>query len=474
MRFIGRKSEIEHLRDWENRTDGSYLSVIYGRRRIGKTRLVEEAFAQDELLVFEGVEGQPTSYQQAHFLDQLADISGRNEYRLIKTGKWTDLLVLLSKYIADHYGNRPVTVLFDEFPWMAAERTKLVSSLKYVWDRHFTKNNRLHLILCGSVCSFLVKKVVRSKALYGRVDLELRLGPLETKDIQGVFRPNRSLREITELYMAVGGVPKYLEMVDAKVSTHRNLAKMCFGSYGYLVEEFDRLFASHFGKNPVYKKIISHLALRAWSTRDQLSKVTDLASGGGLTECLEDLELAGFTERYNPVDTPNSQRIVRYRLTDPYLRFYFRFIEPSLGEIRSNKGQVAFTKYAPQSKYAVWCGLAFEHLCLRHHRLLAEELGFSSVRYRCGSWFPRKKDGANIQIDLLFYRDDRVITLCEIKFCDEPIGKAVIGEVEKKRIALPNPKQHTIETVLISASPATSALVREGYFNRIVGLDFLF
>lgn len=473
MHFLGRMREKELLSSCLNRTAGSSLSVVYGRRRIGKTRLVEESFKEATLLKFEGLEGQPTAEQQSQFLRRLAEVAGAREYELVRTSKWTDILILLSRYVAAHEKGKPVVVLLDEFQWMAAGRTRLVSSLKYVWDNYFTTSKRVHLILCGSVGSFLVKKVLRSTALYGRIHLEINLGPLKLPEIGAIFRPTRSLRDVVELYMALGGVPQYLEMVDPAQSPRANIERLCFTPHGYLVNEFERIFTSHFGSNQHFRSILTILARESFASRDQLQEACSLTSGGRVSDYLDDLELAGFVERYSPADKPDSPRIVRYRIVDPFLLFYFRFIRPSLRRIKQAHVS-SFSTFVPDKRYAVWRGLAFESLCRQHSQLIADKLGFGAVQYDSGSWFSRNQKDGGSQIDLLFIRADRVMTLCEIKFQDASIGTAVIADIEKKVAALPNPKGLTLERVLITASPPTADLIREGHFNRILQLEDLF
>ena len=159
---------------------------------------------------------------------------------------------------------------------------------------------------------------------------------------------------------------------------------------------------------------------------------------------------------------------------DPYLLFYFHFIHPVRKKIEISRGDPIFSHYVPERKYSAWKGLAFEFLCFQSGQLIAEKLGFGAVNYEFGSWFSRNRNQDGGQIDLLFIRADRVITLCEIKFQDGKVGKDIMAEVEKKRNVLPNPKGYTIETVLISASPVTDDLAREKYFNRILLLENLF
>ncbi len=130
--------------------------------------------------------------------------------------------------------------------------------------------------------------------------------------------------------------------------------------------------------------------------------------------------------------------------------------------------------FVSDRSYAVWKGIAFEYLCYSHHQEVARVLGFGAVNYEVGSWFSKGQGGRKAQVDLLFFRADRVITLCEMKILDTAVGIGVAGDVDKKLAVLPNPKKHTIERVLITASDPTQALADEGYFHRIVKIDELF
>ena len=130
--------------------------------------------------------------------------------------------------------------------------------------------------------------------------------------------------------------------------------------------------------------------------------------------------------------------------------------------------------FLPDKKYIPWQGRSFERICHTHNRQISEKLGFGSVRYHSGSWFGKGKSNKKAQIDLIYIRADNVITLCEIKFKNNKIGTDVISEVERKINTLPNPKQHTIEKVLISLSEPSKLLLNEGYFHRILTVKDIF
>jgi len=474
MKFLGRKEEMSILLEWAQAGQGPRMAAIYGRRRVGKTRLVEETVGRERLMKFEGIEGEGTAAQQKHFLSQLAEISGRSEYGLVRSADWKEILGFLADHLNELDDRKPIFVFFDEFQWMAAERKELVSHLKYVWDNKIKKKSRIRLILCGSVCSFMVKKVLQSKALYGRIDLEMELMPLELPEIKDVFLPKRSLMEVLELYMAVGGIPKYLELVDPATSVRGNLNHLCFSRDGYLVKEFDRIFSSHFGSNPYYRQILQVLSKGSLFSRDQLQKACKVESGGRLSEYLENLSLAGFVDRRTPVDNPESSRIYRHHIVDPYLLFYFRFIEPHRKRISRSRGRASLSTYVTDRQYDVWRGLAFEKLCLQHSHIIAQKLGFSAVKYDVGPWFQRSQDGRGAQVDLLFLRADRVATVCEIKCQRKPIGKGVIAQVEKKKEIFSNKNGYTLEQVLVTTSPPSETLQKERYFSRILTIEDLF
>ncbi len=471
MRFVGRTAEIEALKRWRENTSGSQLTAVYGRRRIGKTRLVEESAKGFRFLKFEGLEGEDETAQKQHFLHTLYGYSGQREHKLLSSDNWIDLFALLSDFLAD----KPAIVLFDELQWMAAEKPELVSRLKFAWDNHFLKNNRVHLILCGSVSSFLVKRVINSKALYGRIDLVLHLRAMSLKELGQAFMKGRSIYEQLEYYLAVGGIPKYFELFDPSQSTRLNLHRLCFTRDAFFFNELNRLFVSHFGKSPHYREVVRALADNPHLSRPALIKQANLPEGGSATRILEELDLADLIEPYGPVGNSESKMLKRYRVSDYFLRFYYTFIFP----IRNQAGPSPLPPHQslPDARFAIWRGLAFEHFCRQNAHALATVLGFSAVRYEAGPWFGRKDMSSGTQVDLLFRRADNVLTLCEVKH-RKSVGLDIVSQVEQKaEILLNSPLNHgkgfTVEKVLVSVHPPAESVVKAGYFSRIICLDEL-
>jgi hypothetical protein len=274
--------------------------------------------------------------------------------------------------------------------------------------------------------------------------------------------------------MLVGGVPQYLHLLDYSKSPRLNLRDHFFQDNAYFVNEFERLFASHFGSTPHYRTMLDHLATHGPSGRDALARVCHLDSGGRVSEYLDNLAMADFVAKYGPVDKPLAGRDARYRISDPYLDFYFRFIDPHLSAIRQPGHADIVRVCLPDQRYYPWRGQAFERLCYEHRHLIADRLGFAAVAYNAGPWYKRGEVG--FQMDLVYLRTDRVITVCEMKFQNpgEPVGKSVIAEMQRKVARLPNPSGHAIEPVLITVSKPTRDLLNEAYFTRILTLEDIF
>ncbi len=463
-KFVGRLNELDLLRSWQG--DRSLMTAIYGRRRIGKTRLIEESAKGFTLIKFEGLEGQSASHQRRHFRDTLARISGMRAHAALSTSSWEDLLLALSEYLAD----KPSIVFFDEFQWMAAGRNELVSTLKFVWDNHFKAMNRMHLIICGSVSSFIVKNVIRSKALYGRIDYKINLGPLQLNEVKDGFFPNWSREECLRIYLALGGVPKYLEMCDPLKSFEQNMIELFFKPLAPFTSELETLFISHFGQHSDYSKVIGFLSGKKYATRTEIANHLNVKSGGAISTVLGDLELAGFIEKLFFVKGLKNTKDIYYRICDPFLRFYYKFINPLERKIKLLKAPMSIHEAIPSQLWQVWQGYAFEALCHSHADKIAKALGFSAVEYEFGSVAASKHTS---EIDLVYSRKDGVMTICEIK-SGQVVGKEVLIQARSQVESLQKCTKKTVQVALIALGKVERSVVESRLFVNIVGLDAFF
>ncbi len=168
--------------------------------------------------------------------------------------------------------------------------------------------------------------------------------------------------------------------------------------------------------------------------------------------------------------------LARYSINDPYLQFYFKFIKPIEKQIENGDYNANPTRALATDSYYKWLGYSFERMCRKQHKLFAGILGFAGIEYKSGVFFNRSTNSEKpgYQIDLFYDRSDKVYTICEIKYFQTKVGTNIIAEFEKKLELFPNPKQRTIQKILITTEGAEASLIKRHYFDRIITLADMF
>lgn len=466
MKFVGRVKEIFDLNQLFKSKE-SKLAVIYGRRRIGKSCLVDHFMSDKKHLRFEGLEGGRTKAQLAQFVSDLSKQLNDDLLKQVKLDSWEPILDYLTKFFATT--NDKYVLFLDEFQWLAVNQTKLVSLLKKYWDLHWSKQNIL-LVLCGSVCSYMTKRVISSKALYGRVNWEMCLRPLNPIESYQLLGGKRNLDEVLLYLQTLGGIPKYLKEIDTQKSFDQNLNKMMFTESGVLVNDYSKIFYSQFKEYKTYENIARYLKDQP-RTLEEIALKLKTTSGGGVKSYLENLEKALFVTSYIPYNKKTTTKLKKYKLTDEYLRFYFKYVEPHLKMIGANQTRNLFDQLV-KPIWQSWLGFALENYCLNNAMYLAKIMGFEERVVQWGPYFQRGDKG--FQIDLIYLRTDRVLTVCEIKYSDKEIPITVINEVQNKCDLLEVPHGYTVEKALISRVGPEKAVRELDYFHHYVTVNDFF
>ena len=463
--FLGRKNELKLMED-AYRTGKDELVVLYGRRRIGKSSLVKHfAKKKSSFYQFEALEGETTHRQIEHFSQQLQKQVDDPILNSVRFENWEQVFTYLTEKIFKRKTRIKKILFLDELPWMAAGRGRLVSLLKYYWDNHW-KGRHVMLILCGSVASFMVKKVLQSNALYGRTTLEILLKGFTPGEAANILS-KRSGEEILNYQLIFGGVPKYLEQINPNRSFNRNMNTLCFSPHGIMLNEVERIFYSQFREPRTYAKIINLLKNGIFSM-GEISAKTKIPSGGGLTQYLENLERAEMIRPFIPFDRGQNSKFRKYTLADEFLIFFFKYIEPNWRAIKESSSKKLFETLT-QKSLDVWLGFAFERFCLKHSGMLAAIMEFADDLLLASPYFERNDE--RFQIDLLYKRVDRVITVCEIKHHNKKIGTHIIPEMERKCTLVKLPRGYAVEKALISLYGPDNSLKDAGYFHHFVTLD---
>ena len=259
--------------------------------------------------------------------------------------------------------------------------------------------------------------------LHNRVTRTISLSPFSLNETESFLR-GRGIHlgrdQILELYMAVGGIPYYLDYIRKGRSAAQNIDTMFFARNAPLKDEFDQLYAALFTQHDKHVKVIRALARkRSGLTRQQLRATTGLSTGGYLTTVLAELERTGFILRTLPFEKALRDSV--YRLVDAFTLFHLRWMLPAAPTFGTNFWWLQ--QRSTPSGFA-WSGYAFENVCLTHVRQIKHALGISGIVTQQSSWQYRVADRSQVgaQIDLLIDRPDGVVNLCEMKFTDSPFS----------------------------------------------------
>lgn len=421
-KIIGRKDEIKRLREYVSSNRSEFV-VVYGRRRVGKTFLIKELFENQFVFRMTGKENASLSAQLVNFSYAMNDFFCVNA----NAKNWDDAFRQLSKALEQQPAGAKI-IFIDELPWFDTPKSGFVSSLEHFWNDWATYRDDIKLIVCGSATSWMLDKVINSRGgLHNRVTHKMLISPFNLKETEQYFKHNGfayERPEIIECYMAVGGVAYYLSLFDNKKSVAENIDDLCFAKGGQLIDEFAKLYSS------LFKKADNHIAIvRALNTvgmgmtRLDIIEKTGLPNNGKITTLLEELEQCEFIRSYVPFGKSKKEKM--FQLIDMFSLFHLRFMSGKPNFERNH-----WAKQIGTPAYNTWCGYAFETVCLYHIDQIVNGLGINGVIHTPCSWYYRPskavmedpnadddlKTGA--QIDLLIDRNDKTITICEMKYSD--------------------------------------------------------
>jgi uncharacterized protein len=491
--FIGREAYWKRLEEIDSRAAAAII-VIYGRRRVGKTELIEQFFRTRPLLKFEGLQPDKNVIRKSDAAEKRRQMTeclarlGRYlerpaEYRRMAVDRWSDFFELLVPILE----KEPVVLYLEELQWMANYSDDLLSEFKPWWDDALRHNPRLRVVISGSSPSFIVNQFLASSAMYNRSNHMMKLEPFHLGEIQQFLGTGH--RETMLAAIAIGGIPEYLKQIKPAASVYIGLCEKSFRPGEFLRVEKEKVFVSSLSANRFYEGIIDDLARRKSATRNELYKALTKGEsaipGGSFSVVLQELVELDFVERYVPVTTsikrampatkPAESRHARYAIADEYLQFYYRFIDRHTADIDKGKYSRNPAQAINRHDFSKLMGFSFERWCRKNEYLIARRLGFGNVvEYAYGPWY--QKDA--VQIDLMFIRKDSKLILCEIKYNNEStLTRQVIRDMQQKvdLFLAGNPKyaRYTVETALITTEPAPEPIRREGYFTYLVASEEL-
>ena len=419
---IGREREMAELQQ-SLESDRSEFVIVYGRRRVGKTYLVDNFFNYEYDFSFVGGHRLTKQKQLRNFakaIKKYAHLSYQPKF-----ANWDDAFDALEELMEGLPENKRKVIFIDEMPWIDTPQSEFVDALETFWNSWAARRRDILFVASGSSTSWMMDKLVENQGgLHGRITNNIYVRPFTLHEVE-LYMKSRGAAwdryQLLQTYMVIGGIPFYYSLLNVKESLVQNIDRLFFRKNGELRTEFEELYSALFTNAEKYTNVVKVLnGKREGMTREEIEKATGMDKSV-LTTVLRNLERSDFILRYSQYGNKSKGAI--YRLVDFYTLFYYRFIH------NFNAQDEEWWSHNFQSpSIESWQGFSFELLCLLHLTQIKKKLGISGIATATSSWryIPQKKKEENekiekgTQIDMLIDRGDRIINLCEMKFSINP------------------------------------------------------
>lgn len=421
--FIGRERELASLKEFYDK-DGIGMTVIYGRRRIGKSTLIAE-FVKDKKRIFYTATKVGKTRNLELFSRQVVDLfmPGMENISF-------ETLEAVFDFIDKNIGDEKIVLVIDELPYWAEKDEALLSVLQKYIDTVWNDKN-LKIILCGSALSFMEKKVLSEKSpLFGRRNSQIKLEAFNYLDA-AKFVLNYSNEDKAICYGITGGVAKYLSMIDSNKSIDENIVRLFFRTDGYLYDETRNLLTQEFSDISLVNNIVEQIASGENALNIIAAKIGEKAQT--VLYSLEKLRNMGLIEKKKCITDEKNKKKTQYVLKDYMFKFWYEFIPKATSVIEMGQGEIYYTKVVKPVLHSFMESI-FEEMC-RHYTLMKGITG----EYGCfiasvGTWWGveniTEKDGEvrdqSADIDVVALSEvDKKAVVGECKFKNEKIDKGI-------------------------------------------------
>jgi len=446
--MIGRKKELKILNDICNQ-NGSSMVAVYGRRRVGKTYLINYMFKKyrTNCLFFNytGICELSKEIQIANFIDRVYEWFRVKPTEII--GDWSSAFRFLKYTIDDEVQKRnhkeKVIIFLDEIPWIDPNnRDGFLSALGYFWNTYCEERENIVLIICGSNASWIKNKIFEETtgSLYKRLTHKIPLYPFtlsETKEYlikeKGFELDNKSIMEI---YMVFGGVAKYLSYLDSRLFISENIDRLFFDIEGFMYNEYHAVFRSLFMDRADYhKRIVTLLCSKTRGlTVSQIAKELSLSVGGKLLNAISELESSNFIQGISKFG--NRKKGIKYIVSDPYILFHHKWIKDISKNDIANLPNGYWNSIVGSQKYALWTGRSFEMVAITNVRTYLDARGAGGVFNGVYYWEYRATDESEegTQIDMVVEYGNGIYDIVECKFYNKEyeISKKYADNIRNK------------------------------------------
>lgn len=439
--FIGRKNELKVLDNTYKKT-GFQMTVIYGRRRIGKSRLITEFIKGKKASYYVASQSSLTDNVKKWSTQVISDLAPEME------GVTFDDMENFFRFAGGLAGKEKIILALDEIPYMAEADDSFLSRFQAAIDTVLASKN-IYLIICGSAISFMEKEVLSEKSpLFGRRTNQIFLKPFDYLD-SARFVKKYSNEEKAIVYGVTGGVAKYLTLFDDRLSLDENIINNFFNSSGYLYEEPMNLLTQEFRSINTYNSVIEVCAAGA----NKVNEIADRAhiSTATLAYVLKSLCTIGVISKVSPMTDEDNKKKTVYEITDGMYRFWYTFIPTARVAIEMNRGDVFYKKNV-KDKLHFFMGKVFEEMCRNYTLRKGLDGELNCFVTNTGGWWGPGHDHTPTDIDVVGIDNAaKKAVIGECKFKNEVIDKDIYEALMNRR-GLIDKRYEEVEFLFFSLS----------------------
>lgn len=418
MVFYGRERQRKILLDMIKK-DGQVISLIYGRRRIGKSELIKQFLKESDV---------PSIYYECkqtterNNVDSLAEIVG-DTFEFPKPS-FADMEELLN-FVFKKAETMPLILVFDEYPYLRENVKGLDSILQSLIDK-YQDTSHLKFILCGSYVDTMKQLLAKQNPLYGRIDLTIDLKPMDYFE-SALFYQNFSDEDKVRLYSVFGGIPYYNRLIDAGKSVRENIIDLIASPGARLENEVSMYLSSEISKITNANEIFEALA-KGFSKYKDILDQSNVSSGPTLVDVLDKLIKMDVVKKEAPINDENNKKKAGYFISDNLSLFYYKYIFRNISRMNIMNPEIFYDKYIDEDFETKHVPKVFEEICkqylIRQNREGLLEEPFEKI----GKYYyddPVHKKNGEFDIVTL---DDNGYIFYDAKFRKEPITESMVRE----------------------------------------------